>query len=105
MLAIKKARKLIESDPGHNASAVLSRLVLALESDTPFQLGSLYTLGYENFELALAIMAEWRLDRYYTSKAVLLDLSMQVEKGQHLPAPGTSAAPQAAETAGPATQA
>ena len=26
------------------------------------------------------IMKDWRLDRYYTTKAVLLDLSMQIEK-------------------------
>lgn len=104
MRAVKKARKLIESKPTHNTSAVLSRLVLALESETPFQIGELYTLGYDDFELALAIITEWRLDRYYTSKAVLLDLSMQVEKGQDLPATRISAAPQAADAAGPATQ-
>jgi hypothetical protein len=38
-------------------------------------------------------MAEWRLDRYYTSKAVLLDLSMQVSQQQEQT---TEAVPQAA---------
>lgn len=81
MRAVKKARKLIEANPAHNRSQILSRLVLALESESPFQLAELYRLNYEDFELALAVIAEWRLDRYYTSKAVLLDLSMQVGQG------------------------
>jgi hypothetical protein len=41
----------------------------------------------------MEIMAEWRLDRYYTSKAVLLDLSMQVSQQQEQT---TEAVPQAA---------
>ena len=93
MRAVKKARKLIEADPKHSTAETLSRLVLALESETPFQLAELYKLGYEDFELALAVIAEWRLDRYYTSKAVLLDLSMQVEQGK------VQAATEASETA------
>lgn len=82
MRAVKKARKLIEANPTNSTAETLSRLVLALESEAPFQLADLYKLGYADFELALAVIAEWRLDRYYTSKAVLLDLSMQVEKGK-----------------------
>lgn len=82
MRAVKKARKLIEANPTNSTAETLSRLVLALESETPFQLADLYKLGYADFELAMAVIAEWRLDRYYTSKAVLLDLSMQVEKGK-----------------------
>ncbi|MCU0956319.1 MAG: hypothetical protein MUF55_03035 [Hydrogenophaga sp.] len=82
MRAVKKARKLIEANPTNSTAETLSRLVLALESETPFQLADLYKLGYADFELALAVIAEWRLDRYYTSKAVLLDLSMQVEQGK-----------------------
>lgn len=78
MRALKKARKLIENKSGHPPADILSRLVLALESDAPFLLSDLYRLDYDDFNLAMDVMAEWRLDRYYTSKAVLLDLSMQV---------------------------
>jgi len=49
MLAVKKARKLIEADPAHNTAETLSRLVLALESRTPFQLDDLYKLNYADF--------------------------------------------------------
>lgn len=78
MRALKKARKLIEKNHGKPTADILSRLVLALESDVPFPLADLYKLDYDDFNLAMDIMTEWRLDRYYTSKAVLLDLSMQV---------------------------
>lgn len=78
MRALKKARKLIENKSGKPAADVMSRLVLALESEVPFLLSDLYSLDYDDFNLAMEVMAEWRLDRYYTSKAVLLDLSMQV---------------------------
>lgn len=78
MLGIKKARKFIEVNPDHPSSAILSELVLALESETPMAITDLYKLGYEEFKLALDILAEWRLDRYYTSKVRLLDLSAQL---------------------------
>ena len=93
MIALKKARKLIENHAGKPKAEILSRLVLALESAVPFQLSDLYRLDYDEFHLAMEIMAEWRLDRYYTSKAVLLDLSMQVnQQGAQTP----EAIPQAA---------
>ncbi len=93
MIALKKARKLIENHTGKPKAEILSRLVLALESEVPFQLSDLYRLDYDDFHLAMEIMAEWRLDRYYTSKAVLLDLSMQVSQQQ---AHATEPVPQAA---------
>lgn len=78
MRALKQARKLIEKKPETPAAQTLSALVIALESDTPFALTSLYQLDYDDFELALEVIKEWRLNRYYSSKGRLLDLSMQV---------------------------
>jgi hypothetical protein len=80
MRAIKKARKLIEVKSGTPAADILSRLVLALESDAPYQLSDLYSLNFGDFNLAMEVMAEWRLERYYTSKAILLDLSVQLNR-------------------------
>jgi hypothetical protein len=80
MLALKKARKLIEKQPDSATAKTLSALVVALETDKPFVLGELYRLGYDDFGLALELMTEWRLDRYYASKGRLLDLSVQVEE-------------------------
>ena len=78
MRALKQARKLIEKKPESPAAQALSSLVVALESETPFALQTLYQLDYDNFELALDLLKEWRLDRYYMSKVRLLDLSVQL---------------------------
>lgn len=83
MNAIKKARKLIERDPLSESAKTLAGLVRALESDEQFQLGDLYKLDYEKFNLAVDILKEWRLDRYYMSKAKLLDLSVQLITMRH----------------------
>ncbi len=78
MRAIKQARKLIESEPHGAAAEVLSRLVIALETEQPFVLTDLYRLGYKDFELAIEVIEEWRLDRYYAGKARLLSLSVML---------------------------
>lgn len=76
MRALKKARKLIEKNPQADAAQVLSALVVALESASPFDLQRLYQIGYDDFELAMDVLKEWRLDRYYSSKVRLLDVSV-----------------------------
>lgn len=75
MLAIKKARKFIQSNPSDPSAQVISSLVLALESEGEISVEQLYKLDYHHFQLALEILAEWRLDRYYASKLRLLDAS------------------------------
>jgi hypothetical protein len=82
MRALKQARKLIEKKPETPAAQTLSALVVALESDAPFGLAGLYQLDYDDFELALDLIKEWRLDRYYSSKGRLLDLSVQIGEMQ-----------------------
>lgn len=79
MHALKKARKLIEKKPEKASALALSQLILALESETPFNLTELYQLDYDDFLLSMDVIKDWRLDRYYSTKAVLLGLSMQVE--------------------------
>ncbi|RYF65206.1 MAG: hypothetical protein EOO22_23095 [Comamonadaceae bacterium] len=78
MNAIKTARKLISADPTSEASRTLAQLVLALESEGSFGVTDLYQLDLKRFELAIDILKEWRIDRYYVGKAKLFDLSMQV---------------------------
>jgi hypothetical protein len=77
MNAIKEARRIITADPNSEESLTLARLVLALESDVDFSLASLYALKLKSFDLALDILKEWRLDRYYVQKGKLLDVSYQ----------------------------
>jgi len=79
MLAIKKARKLIEANPSDPAAQIIAALVLALESETTISVSQLYKLDDKRFELALEILNEWRLDRHYASKLRLLDSSSMVQ--------------------------
>lgn len=78
MNAIKDARKFIEKNPSHPSARTLSRLVLALESEVDFPITDLYALDMDRFNLALEILREWRLDRYYAGKARLFDISLQI---------------------------
>ncbi|CDN87053.1 hypothetical protein BN948_01472 [Hydrogenophaga intermedia] len=80
MNAIKNARKLIAADPTSNAAVTLASLVLALESEGDFNIHRIYDLDHEVFELALEILKEWRIDRYYAGKAKLFDMSHQVRQ-------------------------
>lgn len=80
MHAIKSARHLIEADPSTDAARILSRLVLSLESETDFNIASLYALDINTFDLAMDILKEWRIDRYYAGKAKLFDVSYQVQR-------------------------
>lgn len=83
MLAINKTRKFIESDPAAPAAQILSSLVLALETESPFVPSDLYQMDYPHFELALEILSEWRLDRHYASKMRLLDISTHLKEMTH----------------------
>ena len=80
MRAIKQARKMIEQDPSQKSAKILAQLVLALESDAEFKLSELYDLRHDDFQLAIEVLKDWRLDRYYEGKAKLFDVSVQVQE-------------------------
>jgi len=76
MRAIKKARRLILSQPQSQAAKTLSGLILSLENETDFSISDLYQLSLKEFDLAINLLEEWRLDRFYEGKAKLLDVSV-----------------------------
>lgn len=78
MNAIKEARHIVKSEPESEAARTLARLVVALESEAEFPLASLYALDLKTFGLAMKILDEWRLDRYYAQKGMLLNVSQQL---------------------------
>lgn len=80
MRAIKKVRKQITSKPTNESSLTLAELVLCLEEEKSFDLKKLYELKMDDFELALEVLKEWRLDRYYEGKAKLIDVAMQASE-------------------------
>lgn len=78
MRAVKKARLFITQNPSNPSAQTLSRLILALESEANFPIGDIYTLDFDTFKLAIAILKEWRLDRYYVGKGKLFAISLEV---------------------------
>lgn len=80
MRAVKRARRFILSNPEQPTAIVLAQLILSLESESPFQIQKIYALDLDNFDLAIEILKEWRLDRYYEGKAKLLDAAFQLKE-------------------------
>ena len=82
MQVIKQVRRFIEKDPSSPSAQILARLVLALESEVEFPISDIYKLDFDRFDLALRILQEWRLDRYYAGKARLFDISLQTAEAE-----------------------
>lgn len=82
MRTIKKIRRLIEQEPLSSEARVLAALVTALESENSFTVKDLYTLNNNHFEMALQMLSEWRLDRYYFGKARVFDVALQAQELQ-----------------------
>lgn len=77
MRAIKKARKAIELDPTSVTASTFAKLILSLENESDFSLKSLYQLNLDDFNLAIEVMRDWRLDRYYAGKTKAIDVALQ----------------------------
>lgn len=78
--AIKEAQRFIAKNPETETSRTLAQLVLTLESKEPYPLEKLYALNLDRFDLALNILKEWRLGRYFAGKSKLYDLSLQIQE-------------------------
>ena len=62
--AVKNIAKFIRKNPEDKACSDLRDLCMALESSASFDLGCLYNLDKKPFELAIALLEEWRFDRH-----------------------------------------
>ena len=105
MRAVKEARQYIERNPADPSAVVLAKLVLALEMESDFHVTDLYQLDQPRFDLALRILGEWRVDRYYLGKPRLFDVSLQMAEMYATPQPTAAPAAFPAEptaTAAPA---
>jgi hypothetical protein len=74
MNAIKQIRKYLEKDPHSEAATILGRLTAALAEEGQFSLADLYKLDYDAFNLAIDLLKDWRLDRYYAARIRLFDV-------------------------------
>ena len=87
MNAIKQIRKYLEKDPESEAAKILARLSAALAEEGPFSLAELYKLDYDSFNLAIELLKDWRLDRYYAARIRLFDVVLNhAEPEQTAPA-------------------
>jgi hypothetical protein len=73
MRAIKKVKKFIESSPSSDKGLIYARLILALESGHDFAVKDLYKLDLNDFDLAIELMRDWRIDGFYIGKAKAFD--------------------------------
>lgn len=69
MRAIKKAEKIIEKDITKPFAKVLAQLILALETSDIFHIKDLYELSPAEFDFAIEVLREWRIDRHYMGKS------------------------------------
>jgi len=75
MNAIKAIRKHLEKNPDAPSSKALARLVAALAEERSYPLAELYAMDYDAFEMALELLRDWRLDRYYAARMKLFDFA------------------------------
>ena len=77
MRAIKKIKHIIEQNPQDQASQIFSNLIKSLAEEVDFSIKNLYLLKTSDFQLAMEVLQEWRLDRYYMGKAKVFDAALQ----------------------------
>jgi len=88
MNAIKEVRKYLLKKPGSASAKILARLTAAIAEESEFPLRDLYALEGEAFDLAIELMRDWRLDRYYAARIKLFDVVLS-----EMPVPPPVAAP------------
>ena len=87
MNAIKQVRRYLEQHPNRKSSLVLANLVEALGEEREIPLRDLYELDQEAFELAIELIKDWRLDRYYAARIKLFDVVLAGLPGRNKPGP------------------
>lgn len=81
MNALKKLERRINNAPGRPASLVFANLISSLYVKDDFRLAELYELDYEDFELALSLLKDWRLDRFTNTRERLRKIANSLLAG------------------------
>lgn len=66
--AVKSVVKYVLKHKEDEGAAILRELCEALENGQPFALTRLYDVSPKAFELAIALIADWRLDRHLVER-------------------------------------
>jgi ATP-dependent protease HslVU (ClpYQ) peptidase subunit len=80
MNAIKQIRKYLEQNPESEAAQILTRLSASLAEEGSFSLADLYRLDYDSFTLAVELLKDWRLDRYYAARLRLIEAILDPQR-------------------------
>ncbi len=73
MFAIHKLEQYLNSSASPAAARELTRLVEALDQEKEFHFSNLYTIDLEAFELAVDVLRDWRIDRYYARGTPIIE--------------------------------
>ncbi len=88
MNTLKQLEQRLVSKPADPDNAFYKNLIQALCNKGKLDLAGLYELPYNDFELAVAIMKSWRLDRYTKTKDRIRELvCLPVEQDSRSRAP------------------
>jgi hypothetical protein len=82
MNAIKQVRKFLLAQPDSPAAVSLSRLAESLARESDYPLRELYELDADAFDLAIELLRDWRLDRYYAARIKLFDVVLKDASGE-----------------------
>lgn len=86
MKAVKKiARRLTDSTIDQESAAIFRDLIQALHTQREFQLTRFYNLKYEDFDLALSLLIEWRLQRFTMAEGGLMGLLQEASTSRNAP--------------------
>jgi hypothetical protein len=69
--AIHDIRRYLSDHSDSPSAEVLSRLPATLSREESLVLSDLYALDWESFELAIDLLRDWRIDRYYADRTDL----------------------------------
>lgn len=83
--AIHDIRRYLSDHSDSPSAKVLSRLPATLSKEESLVLSDLYALDWESFELAIDLLRDWRIDRYYAERTDLFTVpSKLAEPGPKL---------------------
>lgn len=80
MRAVKKLKKIIQDNPQSMQSMIYTKLILMLETDENNPLKDLYKLDQEEFDMAISLLKEWRIDRFYVGKSKVFDVAFHANE-------------------------
>lgn len=74
MKAIQDIRRYLNDHADTPSAELLSRLPVTLSREGTLALSDLYDLDWESFELAIELLRDWRIDRYYAGQLDLVSV-------------------------------